>query len=303
MSYAERIDAGDLDGVAALFAHAHVALVGAQRSRSGAPPRCDGPTTACSSTTACPATRHVVTNLVVELEPPDRAQARSTFTVFQARPDFPLQPIICGRYHDTFERVAGAWRFADRLIVPELIGGPEPPPRARRLGAALGGEADRHPLDAVDEVRAQALDGTGHLDVGHAAQQLLEHHPDLEAREVGAETEVRVRCRRRGGRWACGRRRSGPRPGTRPRRGSPRRRTGRACRPRGCAGRGPRRRASPCAGRGSPASPSAASPRPPSAAATGRPAVGRAPRDARSARAGRRRSGCGSSRCRRPGGA
>src|SRR5262249_61534549 len=69
-----------------------------------------------------PAPRHVVTNLVVELEPSDRAQARSTFTVFQARPDFPLQPIICGRYHDTFARVAGAWRFADRLIVPELIG-------------------------------------------------------------------------------------------------------------------------------------------------------------------------------------
>src|SRR2546425_8621375 len=69
-----------------------------------------------------PCTRHVVTNLVVELDGPDRAAARSCFTVFQARPDFPLQPILCGRYHDAFARVDGSWRFADRLILPDLIG-------------------------------------------------------------------------------------------------------------------------------------------------------------------------------------
>jgi 3-phenylpropionate/cinnamic acid dioxygenase small subunit len=121
MSYAERIDAGDLDGVAALFSHATwrssvrtEALRGAEEVRRAY----DG----VLLYDGVPATRHVVTNLVVELEPPDRARARSTFTVFQARPDFPLQPVICGRYHDAFERVAGSWRFADRLIVPELIG-------------------------------------------------------------------------------------------------------------------------------------------------------------------------------------
>jgi 3-phenylpropionate/cinnamic acid dioxygenase small subunit len=64
----------------------------------------------------------VITNLVVEIEAPDRARARSSFTVFQARPDFPLQAVICGRYHDALERVDGAWRFADRLILPDLIG-------------------------------------------------------------------------------------------------------------------------------------------------------------------------------------
>ena len=121
MTYAERIDAGDLDGVAALFEHATWrSSVRAEALRGAAEVRraYDG----VLLYDGVPGTRHVVTNLVVELEAPDRAQARSTFTVFQARPDFPLQPIICGRYHDTFERVAGAWRFADRLIVPELIG-------------------------------------------------------------------------------------------------------------------------------------------------------------------------------------
>jgi SnoaL-like domain len=121
MTYAERIDAGDLDGVAALFEHATWrSSLRAESLRGAAEVRraYDG----VLLYDGVPGTRHVVTNLVVELEAPDRAQARSTFTVFQARPDFPLQPIICGRYHDTFERVAGAWRFADRLIVPELIG-------------------------------------------------------------------------------------------------------------------------------------------------------------------------------------
>jgi len=121
MSYAERLDAGDLDGVAALFAHATwrspartEPLRGAEQVRHAyhGVLLYDG----------IPATRHVITNLVVEIEPPDRARARSYFTVLQARPGFPLQAVICGRYHDAFELVDGAWRFADRLILPDLIG-------------------------------------------------------------------------------------------------------------------------------------------------------------------------------------
>ncbi len=30
--------------------------------------------------------------------------------------------ILCGRYQDAFERVGGAWRFAGRLILPDLVG-------------------------------------------------------------------------------------------------------------------------------------------------------------------------------------
>jgi 3-phenylpropionate/cinnamic acid dioxygenase small subunit len=121
MTYAERLDAGDLDGVAALFAHV------TWRSPARAEPLrgADEVRHAYDGVLlydGIPATRHVVTNLVVELGPPDRARARSYFTVFQARPDFPLQAIICGRYHDAFERAAGAWRFTDRLILPDLVG-------------------------------------------------------------------------------------------------------------------------------------------------------------------------------------
>lgn len=119
--YAELIDAGDLDGVAALFAHAtwrSTGRPGALRGAAEARRAYDGVILYENGT---PCTKHVITNVTVEVAG-DRATARSAFTVFQARPDFPLQAIICGRYEDAFERADGAWRFTDRLIVPELLG-------------------------------------------------------------------------------------------------------------------------------------------------------------------------------------
>ena len=70
-----------------------------------------------------PNTKHVISNVTIEIAD-DRASAsaRSYFTVLQGRPDFALQPIIAGRYHDRFERADGEWRFADRQIIPDLIG-------------------------------------------------------------------------------------------------------------------------------------------------------------------------------------
>jgi 3-phenylpropionate/cinnamic acid dioxygenase small subunit len=119
--YAELIDAGDLDGVAALFAHATWRSTGREAALHGAAETRRAYDGVLLYEDGTPATKHVVTNVVVEVDD-DRATARSYFTVFQARPDFPLQAVICGRYEDVFDRVDGAWRFADRLIVPELLG-------------------------------------------------------------------------------------------------------------------------------------------------------------------------------------
>jgi 3-phenylpropionate/cinnamic acid dioxygenase small subunit len=120
--YAELLDAGDLDGVAALFADATwrsparpkpLRGVAAVRRVYDAVILYDG----------VPCTKHVVTNLDVTVdEAAGTAVARSYFTVLQARPDFPLQPIIAGRYHDAFVRDARGWRFVDRLILPDLVG-------------------------------------------------------------------------------------------------------------------------------------------------------------------------------------
>jgi hypothetical protein len=70
-----------------------------------------------------PRTKHVITNLVIELAPDGAtATARSYFTVLQATDGLALQPIIAGRYHDAFARDEGTWRFSERVIHPDLQG-------------------------------------------------------------------------------------------------------------------------------------------------------------------------------------
>jgi 3-phenylpropionate/cinnamic acid dioxygenase small subunit len=119
--YAELIDAGELDALAALFAHGTwsspgrgTPLRGAEQVRRAY----DG----VILYDGTPCTKHVISNVTIETTNDNAATARSYFTVLQARPDFALQPIITGRYHDRFERVDGRWRFADRQIIPDLIG-------------------------------------------------------------------------------------------------------------------------------------------------------------------------------------
>ncbi|MEP5765075.1 MAG: nuclear transport factor 2 family protein [Halieaceae bacterium] len=120
--YAELIDAGDLEAVAALFTHASiVAPDGSQCRGYDAVLAMYRDATRIYPDSATPCTQHLTSNLLIEVDE-DRASADSRFTVFQALPDFPLQAIIAGRYRDRFERVAGCWRFAQREIQPQLFG-------------------------------------------------------------------------------------------------------------------------------------------------------------------------------------
>jgi 3-phenylpropionate/cinnamic acid dioxygenase small subunit len=121
-SYAERLDLGDFAGVAALFERAtyrssagghHVGAAGVRAVLERVVKRYDG----------IPRTKHVITNVMIDVDASQQAAtARSYFTVYQATESLPLQAVICGRYHDRFERVDGAWRFCDRLIVVDLSG-------------------------------------------------------------------------------------------------------------------------------------------------------------------------------------
>jgi ketosteroid isomerase-like protein len=120
--YAELIDLGQLDAVAALFTHGTwsspgrgTPLRGAEQVRRAY----DG----VILYDGIPSTKHVISNVTIEVaDDAATAAARSYFTVLQGRPDFPLQFVIAGRYHDQFERVDDSWRFADRQIIPDLIG-------------------------------------------------------------------------------------------------------------------------------------------------------------------------------------
>jgi ketosteroid isomerase-like protein len=124
-AYAERIDAGDFDGVAALLADADVSGEGGNPVRGADAVRAMYErSTRRYDDDGTPKTKHVTTNLVVEVDSvAGRATCRSYFTVLQAVPgELALQPIIAGRYHDEFERHADAWRFSKRHMIPDLIG-------------------------------------------------------------------------------------------------------------------------------------------------------------------------------------
>ena len=122
-AYAERIDAGDLTGVAELFRHGRieaapgVVLEGVDAVRK----LYESSTRLYDDGT--PRTRHVTTNVIVEVDDgADTATARSSYTVVQQTDALPLQPIIVGRYRDSFHRVDGRWCFDTRQMFVDLTG-------------------------------------------------------------------------------------------------------------------------------------------------------------------------------------
>jgi hypothetical protein len=127
-TYAERIDAGDLDGVAELFTHGRIHGVeggGPETVFEGrdAVRRLYAATTRVHEETGTPRTHHVTTNLILEVDDESgTATCRSRFTVLQATEALALQPIIAGRYHDTFHRIDGSWWFESRTMHVDLVG-------------------------------------------------------------------------------------------------------------------------------------------------------------------------------------
>ena len=122
--YCYRIDSGDLQGFADLFEHGTWLV-------QGDPSGGDTGSGAVMETLqniilydGKPNTKHVMSNIQVEIdEGGDSARAQCYITVYQAvPPDFPLQPIFIGHYHDSFERAGGEWHFTMRDISPDLAG-------------------------------------------------------------------------------------------------------------------------------------------------------------------------------------
>jgi 3-phenylpropionate/cinnamic acid dioxygenase small subunit len=118
--YAFRLDAGDLDGVAALFEHAEFRSTRHERVRRGADEvrTIYEPVILYEDGTA--RTIHQITNVAVRVDG-NRADARSYFTVLQVTAQG-LHPILSGEYQDAFECVDGTWRFTERVVRPLLVG-------------------------------------------------------------------------------------------------------------------------------------------------------------------------------------
>lgn len=116
--YTFRLDGGDFAGVAELLAAGSLrmsaqgmgeqAMHGAaeiERFYSNQVVTYDGD----------PRTRHLISNHVLDVDG-DSAHGRCYFTVLMKPPRQPIQTVVCGRYFDSFERVAGAWRFREKII-------------------------------------------------------------------------------------------------------------------------------------------------------------------------------------------
>lgn len=117
-TYAELIDAGDFTGVGRLLGRGTFAGV------SGA----DEIAALFASATRrfpdagnTPRTRHLVLNPIVTVDG-DQGRSRSTFCVVQQTEAVALQPIVVGRYADSFARDQAGWHFTAREVDVEMIG-------------------------------------------------------------------------------------------------------------------------------------------------------------------------------------
>ena len=120
--YCELVDTADWDALGEMFARGALADEHgneiARGSRAVAAFYRDG----TRLYDGAPRTKHIVSSTVVEGAEDGLLVARSSFLVLQATDDFPLQPIICGRYRDTFSADGDSWAFAERRFAVDLVG-------------------------------------------------------------------------------------------------------------------------------------------------------------------------------------
>ncbi|MFN8016593.1 MAG: nuclear transport factor 2 family protein [Acidimicrobiales bacterium] len=122
--YGELLDAGDFDGVGALFAHGSLCGPDGTPFAAGAAEVAAFYRAGTQLHDGSPRTKHLVVNPIVE--EPDEAGAvtvRSSYVVLQATDALALQPIISGRYVDRFAPDgADGWAFAERRFFVDQVG-------------------------------------------------------------------------------------------------------------------------------------------------------------------------------------
>jgi 3-phenylpropionate/cinnamic acid dioxygenase small subunit len=126
-TYAERIDAGDLEGVAELFAHGRICGV-----EDGPPETVFTGTTGVRAMyematrlydDATPKTKHLTSNVRIDVDDEaGTATSTANYLVTQATPELPLQVIVTGHYRDTFHRIEGTWWFDTRTMYVDQLG-------------------------------------------------------------------------------------------------------------------------------------------------------------------------------------
>jgi 3-phenylpropionate/cinnamic acid dioxygenase small subunit len=119
--YAELLDAGDLDGVVAMFAHATWRSA-ATGTVLRTPEEIRAVYERIVMYDGAPRTRHLMNNLTIELvDGADEASGRCYYTVLQSvDPGAPIEIVLSGRYEDRYRRGPDGWHLADRLFHIDL---------------------------------------------------------------------------------------------------------------------------------------------------------------------------------------
>jgi hypothetical protein len=123
-TYCERMDAGDFTGLAELFAGARLADEHGTVFATGSAEVLAMWQAQTHMYDGSPRTRHVTANPVIRVDDAAAiATATSSYVVFQGTDDFPLQPIVTGRYADTFGcDETGRWHWTERRYAIDHVG-------------------------------------------------------------------------------------------------------------------------------------------------------------------------------------
>lgn len=122
-AYCDRMDAGDWAGVGRLFQHGRLTS-GGHVLAEGAEAVARFYEQGTQSHDGSPRTKHLVLNTQLEVIADRSVVARSSYVVLQAVDGaVPLQPIITGRYEDTFGiEPDGEVRWRERAFFVDLVG-------------------------------------------------------------------------------------------------------------------------------------------------------------------------------------
>jgi hypothetical protein len=126
-TYPEILDQGDHAGLGELFADCEIHCFASNVARSGPYVGAEGAKAFYDSAVmmhdGSPRTRHVITNVILELSPEQlEAKTRSYFQVVQDAPPGALKIIASGRYRDEYRKVGGRWRFTRKEIWADYMG-------------------------------------------------------------------------------------------------------------------------------------------------------------------------------------
>jgi ketosteroid isomerase-like protein len=120
-TYCEVMDAGDFDGLGALFAKGKITDPRGRDIARGQEAIAALWKAMVRVYGGSPRTRHLVTGPVIEVDG-DTATCRSSFAVLQTFDDGSLNPVAAGRYRDTFGFLDGRWCFTERQFFLEQEG-------------------------------------------------------------------------------------------------------------------------------------------------------------------------------------